>query len=550
MRSPSTAIVWEIWAAHRRSWLLVLAVIPIWAVMCQVFSDNFNLQHSELIKGLSFIPAMLTTSLVMSIFNFTEVNHRKGFAGFPQRLFTAPMPTWSLVAIPMACGVAGVVLLYFAWAVCVFRPAGVDLMIRWPAILLAVAVVFYQSIIWCLSGFRITRLIVLGIVMTCLVGVGFIPFMPTKLREDWTEVRLTIILAILSVGAFAASVVVVGSQRRGGGQGWAWRRELARRLSDAIPHVQWNLKTPDRALLWMEWRLSGLVLPAAVLFALLLIMGPASWIAGYGPKATGMAVAWISVLPILLAVPIGQGIAKPDFWSLELSLPPFLTTRPISGAQIVAAKMKSAAISTLLTWGLVLLISPVWLYLNCDLEFLRDTRGMLRTVYAPFSQWAIPALFIVAAMLLTWSLLVGGIWRGYSGRTWFFYTLVGLNISAFIASWTFFAWLFDTGEDHGSPFVDVLPWLPWILAACFIAKSWSALAVMNVATRYKLISSSSIKKYFCVWVAGASVLIALAWFISPAVEWMRDILILVALLMMPVTRFAAAPLAVAWNRHR
>jgi len=233
-----------------------------------------------------------------------------------------------------------------------------------------------------------------------------------------------------------------------------------------------------------------------------------------------------------------------------LSLPPFLTTRPISGAQIVAAKMKSAAISTLLTWGLVLLIAPVWLYLNCDLEFLRDTRGMLRTVYAPFSQWAIPALLIVAAMLLTWSLLVGGIWRGYSGRTWFFYTLVGLNISAFIASWTFFAWLFDTGEDHGSPFVDVLPWLPWILAACFIAKSWSALAVMNVATRYKLISSSSIKKYFCVWVASASVLIALAWFISPAVEWMRDILILVALLMMPVTRFAAAPLAVAWNRHR
>ena len=330
MRSPSTAIVWEIWAAHRRSWLLVLAVVPIWAMVCQVFSDN--LHHSDLIKGLSFIPAMLTTSLVMSIFNFTEVNHRKGFAGFPQRFFTAPMKTWSLVAIPMACGVAGVVLLYFAWALCVFRPAGVDLMIRWPAILLAVAVVFYQSIIWCLSGFRITRLIVLGIVMTYLVAVGFIPFMPTKLRGDWNEARLTIILAVMSVGAFAASVLSVGSQRRGGGQGWAWRRKLVRRLSNAIPHVQWNLKTPDRALLWMEWRRSGLVLPAAVLVGLGLIMGPASWIAGYGSKATALAVSWISILPILLAIPVGQGLAKPDFWSLELALSPFLTTQPITGA--------------------------------------------------------------------------------------------------------------------------------------------------------------------------------------------------------------------------
>ncbi len=42
--------------------------------------------------------------------------------------------------------------------------------------------------------------------------------------------------------------------------------------------------------------------------------------------------------------------------------------------------MKSAAISTLLTWGLVLSIVPAWLYLKCDLENLRDLRGMLRTV--------------------------------------------------------------------------------------------------------------------------------------------------------------------------
>ena len=72
MRSPIQAIVWEIWAANRRSWLVVLAIVPIWGVVCQLFSDN--LQHSDAMKGLSFIPTMLTTCLLMSIFNFTETN--------------------------------------------------------------------------------------------------------------------------------------------------------------------------------------------------------------------------------------------------------------------------------------------------------------------------------------------------------------------------------------------------------------------------------------------------------------------------------------------
>ncbi len=293
MRSPIQAIVWEIWAANRRSWLVVLAIVPIWGVVCQLFSDN--LQHSDAMKGLSFIPTMLTTCLLMSIFNFTETNPRKGFAGFPQRFFTLPIPTWSLVGIPMVCGVLSVVGLYVVWAECVFRPAGIEMLIRWPAVLLAGTVVFYQSIIWCLSGFRIIRLLTLGFVMTYSVAIGMIPFLPPNLRGNWTESRLTLILAGLMVGAFFASVISIGNQRRGGIQGWAWRRELVRRLTDAIPHVQWNLNSPDRALLWMEWRRSGLVLPVAVLFALLLIMGPVSWIAGYGPKATGLAVSWIAI---------------------------------------------------------------------------------------------------------------------------------------------------------------------------------------------------------------------------------------------------------------
>ena len=246
-----------------------------------------------------------------------------------------------------------------------------------------------------------------------------------------------------------------------------------RRLTDAIPHVQWNLNSPSRALLWMEWRRSGMVLPVAVLFALPLIMGPVSWIAGNGPKATGLAVSWIAILPLLLALPVSQGLAKPDFWSLELALSPFLSTRPISGGQIVAAKMKSAAVSTLAAWALVLTITPLWVYLKCDPANLRDAWGLFRTVYGPFSQWAVPIFTVIAALLLTWNVLVGSICAdtpaglGSSTQWW-------ASIAVFIASLIFFAWCFDQDEDHGSYFVAWLPWLPWILAGCFIVKCWTA----------------------------------------------------------------------------
>jgi len=42
----------------------------------------------------------------------------------------------------------------------------------------------------------------------------------------------------------------------------------------------------------------------------------------------------------------------------------------------------------------------------------------------------------------------------------------------------------------------------------------------------------------------------LGWLISPRVEWFRDLFCLAALLACPIARVAAAPLAVARNRHR
>ena len=67
-----------------------------------------------------------------------------------------------------------------------------------------------------------------------------------------------------------------------------------------------------RAQAWIEWRRNGAVLPVCVAFAILLIVGPISWINGNGPGTTVRTLAWIIALPIGLAGRVGQGFSKPD----------------------------------------------------------------------------------------------------------------------------------------------------------------------------------------------------------------------------------------------
>jgi hypothetical protein len=65
-----------------------------------------------------------------------------------------------------------------------------------------------------------------------------------------------------------------------------------------------------------------------------------------------------------------------------------------------------------------------------------------------------------------------------------------------------------------------------------------------------LISQQAIVRYLGFWLMATGLLVWLAWLISPRVLWLRDTLILAALLVVPLARIAAAPLAIAANRHR
>ena len=380
------------------------------------------------------MPLVASIILAISFCNFTDRNRRDGIAGFPRHLFALPVNTRLMVTCAMACSLLSVVGIYVAWATLVLQPLEVAILVRWPATLLAAFVVFYQAIIWCLCGFRLTRVIGLSLVATILVAVGFLPTLLPK-TNFWASETNAVSRAIgaLMAVAYGATLVTVGAQRRGGARGWAGIQTLVERLVSAIPRRQVALKSPDAALFWMEWRRAGLVLPAAVMFTTVLILGPVLSFTGRGDKETAWAETWLFIMPIMLAFPIGMGFGKPDFWSLDLDLSPFFATRPITAGQLLAAKMKAAACSALVAWAILLLVAPTCIYLFCDTKHWSDALDGSRQCFIPRSpSGCCPILGLVGAMLVTWSLLVRSIWLGYSGRAGFYYSLTGIGLTAFV----------------------------------------------------------------------------------------------------------------------
>jgi hypothetical protein len=283
---------------------------------------------------------------------------------------------------------------------------------------------------------------------------------------------------------------------------------------------------------------------------LALILGPILWLTGRGPEATIRATFFLMILPLIMTLAVGKGMSKPDFWSLELSLPNFLTGRPVSAAQILAAKMKVAAASAVMAWGILLTIAPLWMVATCDVRYLSELWGQFQIVYAPFSEWAIPILLIATVMVVTWSMLVGSIWIGHFGRPTIFYLSTALSAASLIALFVLTVWWADHPRSRGDFAVVWAPRIPWILAACFAMKVWLATWATSRAVRMQLLSRHDVARYVGFWLVATGLLVWLAWFVSPRVIWLRDTFILGALLVVPLARIAAAPLTISANRHR
>src|SRR5439155_16063996 len=104
----------------------------------------------------------------------------------------------------------------------IIRPLGMQIEIAWPAVLLATVSVIFQTIIWCLSGFRMARIVVMSLAACVLTTIACLPWMLAS--SNWPPQSVQLVLGgglIASCAlSYATAVIAVGIQRRGGARGW------------------------------------------------------------------------------------------------------------------------------------------------------------------------------------------------------------------------------------------------------------------------------------------------------------------------------------------
>jgi hypothetical protein len=569
MRSPVAALSWEICSRNRRTiWAFAAIVLSAWLFnFCFAGEFGATLAQNHQLLTINCLLTAASLLLVFSIFNYTEFNPQREWTGFPYRLFTLPVTSLTLIAVPMLLGVAAVELAYLVWLKLVFTQNELP-KAEWLAFLLGAYMIFYQTILWTLAGFRILRIIVLGLIGTSFVGVAFLPFFAQDVSWPWFSERILIaLLSGLAVVAVAAAWVCIARQRCGGGQRRNWLKYFLERIADALPRRNKSFCSPLEAQLWYEWRRAGMLLPSCIGALLILVIAPLSWLLRNEAGSAVWILMWTLAMPIILAFPLGKGFSKADFWSKDLTVPAFIATRPLATGDMIVIKMKVAALSAGISWLLVVAFLSIWLPLWANLAPLTMIRIGFWMAYghSMWAQYAISALLVAASAFATWKLLVGGMCVGLSGSRKMFITSTAVYCLVPLLGFVGLTVLLNHDQEIRAWVTQdpnrVLSICVWLAALAVIAKFWLA------AFSWRRIAPARVRAYLLLWTGATLMLITLVillWAhgllslqlmalmdsLPVDVYRLRNLMVLLAMLLIPFARLGFAPVALARNRHR
>jgi hypothetical protein len=537
VRSPALAIAWEFRQRHRwgfialAGYLLALATIKL---LIPGPSLTFNMDSAERFGVVVMVPLTATFMYVLTVFSFGLSGDVAGRPSmYPARMFTLPVSTTELALWPMLYGSATMVILWLATRFLAVWPSGFDIPVIWPALAAVSLLAWTQALTWMPYGLPGLRVIVavlwLG-VMDCIVLLA--------LQYKAPEPVMLAILAPQIPVAYVAARIAVARARRSDVPDW--RGVFARPVptADVPPNRRDHFPSPERAQMWFEWRRHGRSLPALVAillpFELALLL-----VAGDTP-----ALVFGILFGVLLTPPFMAAFAAVTVRQSHLT--PFIATRPLTSATLIAARLNAAIWSTLAAWLLVLVAAPLALRLSgqSSMVIARASR-VIDAVGTPRA--IVFALLCLAGLLAsTWKQLVQSLYLGLSGREWIvkgsvFLTLVFLAAIGPIALWIL---------EHSDARTALWNAFPLILGVLVCGKMSAAGWIAVRLYRTRLVSDRILVTGAACWVAAVLALYGLLTWLLFTPFMPRYLLGLVAILAVPLARLSAAPLALAWNRHR
>ncbi len=543
MRSPALAIGWEFRRRHRWGLMAVAGYLFVVALIKFLVVEPGEpvLVDSVRFAALVSVPLTATFVYLLAAFSF-------GFAGdlaarhsmYPARMFTLPVTNAALVGWPMLYGTAAVAILWLAARLFAVWPSGIEIPVIWPALLAAALLAWTQALTWMPYGLPGIRLIVAAL---CLAALDTVVLLAIHFKAG--EPTMVAILAPQVPLAYLVARFAVARARRG--EVPDWRGMFARPARSAVlSRGRDHFPSPARAQAWFEWRQHGRSLPALVglllPFELVLL-----WLAKDAPAFVFEILFLALITPPFMAAFTAWTVSQPNPQVRDShGVPPFIATRPLTSAELIAAKLKMAMWSTLAAWLVVLVAmslalewSGTWSVVTEGVRRMNDAIGTPRAA-------TVVLLILAGFIVATWKQLVQSLHIGLTGREWIVKGSVLLTLTFLILLGPIVEWIID------SPSVQRALWnaLPLGLAGLVGLKMSAAAWIATRLDRSRLLGARALVLGAACWVlAVLAIYGVLVWFFStPFVA--RYQLALIAILVVPLARISAAPLALAWNRHR
>jgi hypothetical protein len=225
---------------------------------------------------------------------------------------------------------------------------------------------------------------------------------------------------------------------------------------------------------------------------------------------------------------------------------PFIATRPLSDAALIAAKLRATIWSTIAAWLLVLVTLMLTLILSDIWPMLMERARRVNEVVGTPRVVVIVLLVLSGLIVSTWKQLVQSLYIGLSGREWLIKAYAVLLLAFLVVIGPIADWIIENSD------VQAELWnaLPLILAILVGVKMSAASLVAIRLYRSRLLSDRALVTSAAVWlVAVLALYVVFVWLLLTPL-FPRYVLALLAILPIPLARLSAAPLALAWNRHQ
>jgi hypothetical protein len=545
MRSAGAAIGWEF--RRRHQWPLVAIGVYLVVLAAIKILGLGLVAHIRLIppdeRGAAVVAPVSTAYFYyLAVFSF-------GFAGdlasrqsiFPARMFALPVRTAALVGWPMLYGTGTVVLLCTAAALFVRWSWGIELPLIWPALLAAAFLAWTQALTWMPYGLPGLRVIVTVLWLAVLDAVVIL-----AIHYNASEPLMIAILAPQLPLAYLVARFAVTRARRGDVSDWRGMFARSGAKANVLRTRRDAFASARRAQLWFEWRRHGRSLPGTV--AILLPFELALlWLGKDAPAFVDLILVIVLLTPPLMAAFAATTYSKanPDVRD-SYGVSAFIATRPLTSAALIAAKLKAAIRSTLAAWLLVVIAIPLSLSLsgtwpavigrlNRTIELVGTPRAIVFSL-----------LLLSGLMVSTWKQLVQSMFIGLTGRAWIIRSSVLVALSFIVIVGPLAQWI----DDHQNARAALWNSLPAILAVLATLKILAAAWIAARLSESRLLSDRTLVTGAVTWFVAVLALYALlSWLVSgPLIP--RYFVLLLAILAIPLARLSAAPLALAWNRHR